>query len=280
MEKYIQKPEQKRERGEDITIRVVVVRHGEKEYDPNDPNTGLTFDGEWDAKVYGQARPRVDAIKGYSSSTERTDDTRDNIAQESLTEKKLRPRNRDDLVFHYDPNGQFIKDVMRIKQEIVGPHPENLTEEEMLKRSNEAVRAQTDHYLSFGDQRPDSGTYSPAETAASIAHLLEHYKNMSKRLNSGSDVDLINATHDFNISAFLSQVLVREVDGERVVGFDSMDDIGGGIEYTEAFEVTIERCGGQDTMKLIFRDKECEIDEQRFTELLDIHKQLINEAHE
>jgi len=150
-----------------------------------------------------------------------------------------------------------------------------LSDDEKQKRLREAGEKQTDYYLSFGDKRPEPKTYSPVETAASMAKMVDNYIKMSGKLKSGSKVDLINATHDFNVASFLKETLIREIDGKKVRGFEKIEEIGGGMEFNEGFELVINRKDKNNFfVKMLFRGREYEIDMPRINELVDVANKL------
>ena len=263
------------EYGENITLYIDIVRHGEKRNDPDDPDTDLTLEGREQSFENGKLREKRDFIKLYSSNTKRTRDTSRFIAEGSPTEKKGTLRNKKGLLFMYDGNGQFLKDVMKIKKDILGENYKDLPKDEIDKRLRQLTNEQMDYYVSYGDKRPDPETHSPVETAANMAKLIDHYVKMSKEFKSGSNVEFVNATHDFNIAAFLKEVLIREVDGKKVKGFQKIEEIGGGMEFNEGFEIIVNRKNTKDiSFKMLFRGQECEIDMQRFDELLEIANKL------
>ncbi|HTX86557.1 MAG TPA: histidine phosphatase family protein [Candidatus Nanoarchaeia archaeon] len=264
--------ENKIEKGSNVTIHAVFTRHGEKGYSTITPDTGLTEEGKKKSFATGAEREEVDMVKPYSSRTERTKETSELEAQGSPTLKKGEYRVREGLGFPLDPQSEFSQRAQKIKKDIVGETHLKKDSEEFKKLLAQASDAQTDYYLSFGDKKPDSLAPSPVEAAANLAKLIDNYSRMAKKINSGSEVDLINATHDLNLAAFLKEVLVREIDKRRTVGFDSVKDIGGAFDFNENFEVLIRTdAGGQESRALLFRGKEFEIDEKRFTELVDIY---------
>ncbi|MFA5886161.1 MAG: hypothetical protein WC863_00045 [Patescibacteria group bacterium] len=98
---------------------------------------------------------------------------------------------------------------------------------------------------------------------------------MADRLKSGSQVDLLNSTHDWSIASFLKAILVREINGQEVCGFNSVNDIGGPIGYTEHFDINIttnER--GEKFVALIFRGQKYRLDQSRLQELIEIAEKL------
>ncbi|MFA6307590.1 MAG: histidine phosphatase family protein [Patescibacteria group bacterium] len=63
---------EKESKGENVIVHSVFIRHGEKFHDINNPETELTPKGREASREIGKNRPEVDAIKGYSSDTQRT----------------------------------------------------------------------------------------------------------------------------------------------------------------------------------------------------------------
>ena len=77
-------------------------------------------------------------IKGYSSDTDRTRESAELIVAASPTEKKMNFRLKEELAFHYDKNGDFINNLMKIKKEMLGQDFDGLQEEE--KKKNGEIR--------------------------------------------------------------------------------------------------------------------------------------------
>lgn len=275
MERFSIETEEKKERGRNVEIHSFFVRHGENTVSATTPDTGLTELGREDSLKFGQSLNEKDAIKSYSSDTERTEKTANEIVEGSLTEKKMNHRINKELSFIYSKEGDFSKKVMDIKRGIMGNDFSNLTKEEQDKRIHEATTKQTDYYLGFGGKRPDPETYSPLETASTLARRLDIYNKMLEKLYSGSSVDLINASHDFNLSAFLKEIIVRKIDNKEVRGFDSIEEIGGPINYNEGFEVVGKTDDeGNKNIKMYFRGQEYDIDMKKMDELLEIAERL------
>jgi hypothetical protein len=270
--------ENKIEKGGNVTIHAVFTRHGEKEYSTITPDTGLTKEGKGKSFAAGAERKESDMVKPYSSRTERTKETSELEVEGSPTLNKGEYRAREELGFPLDLKSEFSQKAQQIKKDIVGDSHENKESEEFKCLLAEASIAQTDYYLSFGDKKPDSLAPSPVEAAAGIAKMVDNYSRMVERLNSGSEVDLINATHDLNLAAFLKEVLVREIDGRKVVGFDSVKDIGGALDFNESFEILIKTdLAGEKSLKLLFRGQEYEIDSERLQELVAMFNEKKNE---
>ncbi|MEK7542816.1 MAG: histidine phosphatase family protein [Patescibacteria group bacterium] len=259
--------------GKDVDIHAYFIRHGEKKYVPDDPDTPLTDIGRRQARVFGGTLDSREAIKGYSSRTVRTEDTVENIIEASRTEHKLKARVRDELSFEWDKKGSFFPELVKLRNEGRPANYKQLPENERKKIDHDIDAKITDWYLNFGEKRPDKGTESPVELAAKVAHRIATYQKMARRLSSGSSVDLINGTHDFPIAAFLQRVIVRSADDKKVVGFHSVNEIGGPIEYTENFELVIHNDKeGNQKMQLKFRGQSYEIDMEHYNELLNAYE--------
>jgi hypothetical protein len=275
MKSFEPKIETRLEKGENVIIHAVFMRHGEKEHDPENPETGLTLKGEWDSRAFGQSRGRKGYIEPHASDTPRTIDTAKYATEQSPTRDKKDLVLENDLAFRYDPESDFLKKAMKIKRDVLGEDPGNLPEDELIKRMFEANSKQTDYYLSFGDQRPDIKTFSPVETASGIAKMVYDYIEGTSEIKSGSEIDLINATHDFNLAAFLKEAMIREEGGHKIRGFDSVDEIGGSFGFNEGFEILIKASEkGKKEIKLVFRGREHQLDMDRINELVEINNGL------
>lgn len=251
------------EKGRNVKVSAIFERHGEKAKSETTAETQLTETGKAEGAKFGKKLPKRSVVKGYSSDTERTIATANLAVENSPTEvKKPRIKIDRDLGFYYDKEGEFFKDVRNAAE-----GASDLTEYRNL---------QADYYLKFGDKRPNPRTVSPVELAALMAKKVNTYISMADRLDSGSDVQLLNVTHDFNIASFLKEVMVlaRKEDDEPVK-FEKIEKIGGGIGYNESFEVLTETdAQGNKTIKLIFRGKEYELDTKRLAELVEIAKKF------
>jgi hypothetical protein len=112
-----------------------------------------------------------------------------------------------------------------------------------------------------------------------VARRVDLYMRMPEKLHSGTDIDLINVSHDLSLSAFLKEVLTRNVEGKQIKGFNTIDEIGGPIEFNEGFEILIQTDNqGEKSVKMSFRNQKCQIDVKRLNELVEIARNL--EKHE
>lgn len=269
-------PKEFREKGCNVEIHAIFNRHGEKETSTISADTVLTPEGEIDSVNFGRDLKKRTAIKEAHSDTPRTERTNELALDNSPTEKKLKSRVRKELAFHYDQNGSFFKELMEIKKSVLGADFEGQSKQEKQKRIREANELETNKYLSYGENRPDLKTYSPAETASQIAYLIEHYIKMPRKLDSGTKLDYLNGTHDLIIASFLKYTMIREVSDKKITGFDKIAEIGGPIEYNEVFEVLIKTdwSGEPNTPQILFRNKKYDIDKKAFKDLLDVYERI------
>lgn len=265
--------------GRNIEVHGRFIRHGEKLELLDESETGLTEEGKRGSIDFGKKLEPRTAIKGYSSDTDRTKDTIRLIVESSPTGKKMTQHIKDELYVNY--SSEFRARIMEIKKRELGEDFDEQPAEEKRKRLTRCGIEQMNFYLPFKDKRPDKKTYSPVETAAQVARRADLYIRMADKMYSDSKVDLMNGAHDVNIAVFLNEVMIRKVDGQEKRGFDSMQDIGGPIDYHEGFDIVtrIDECG-EKTVKIIFRDKEYDIDLKRLGELVEIAKNLEQEEKE
>lgn len=276
MEKFGHKErvENKEKLGRNIKIHAIFVRHGEKGLSTITGETRLTKRGRRESKKFGRRLEKREAIKPYSSDTERTRETAKLIVEASPTKKKMRQRVKKELGF-YSKDGDFVREAMKIKKETLGEDFNSLSKEEKKRRIRESDKRQTNYYLSFGDKRSDPETYSPVEAAAMVARRVDLYIRMTEKLHSNTDVDLINVSHDLSLSAFLKEVLVRDLEEKKVRGFNTIDEIGGPIEFNEGFEILIQTDDqGKKSVNMSFRNQEYQVDMERLKELVEISKSL------
>jgi broad specificity phosphatase PhoE len=229
--------------GRNVEIHAIFVRHGEKS-----ESGELTDEGKKQAAEFGKNLESKDAVKGYSSPVQRAIETVEQIIENSPHDKKLKTRIRTEIGI--PPSSQeFYKKFKELEKQ--GP--------------DEAAK----WFLSFGAERPDPETASPHEVAESFAYILTKYFKMADKLYSGSNIDLVNGTHQGLPETLLKEVLKRKIDdNEEVVGFDNLEEIGGALKFTEGMEFIIktdER--GDKKLTVNFRGQEYDIDMAKLNEL-------------
>lgn len=117
-----------------------------------------------------------------------------------------------------------------------------------------------------------------ALTASGIANQIEHFREMAGRLTPRTTINLVQVSHDLETAAFLKEVLVREIDGQEVHGFDDIKEIGGPLDMNEYFEVKIERNDRGNTLSFQFDNPDrlpgvvCKLDLGKVEELARLYK--------
>lgn len=241
-ESHIFTPETERF-GRNVEIHAVFVRHGEK-----NESGELTDEGKKQAAEFGKTLESRDAIKGYSSPVQRVIETVEQIIENSPHDKKLKTRIRTEIGTP-PPSQEFNKKFRELEKQ--GP--------------DDAVK----WFLSFGTKKPDAETVSPHEVAESFAYILTKYFKMADKLYSGSNIDLVNGTHQGLPEALLKEVLKRKNDdGEELTGFDNLEEIGGALKFTEGMEFLIKVDEwGDKKLTVNFRGQEYGIDMAKLNEL-------------
>lgn len=235
-------PESLERFGRNVEIHAIFVRHGEKS-----ESGELTEEGKQQASEFGSNLESRDAVKGYVSSVQRAVETIEKIIESSPHDKKLQTRIRTEIGIP-PSSKEFYKKFKEFEKE--GPD------------------AAAEWFLSFGKERPDAETASPHEVAESFAYILTRYLKMADRLYSGSNIDLINGTHQGLPEALLKEILKRKIGDEEITGFDKLEDIGGALRFTEGMEFIIKTDEkGNKKLTLNFRDQEYNIDMAKLNEL-------------
>lgn len=278
--------------GHNVHVQIVIERHGEPQ---KDPVTGKSLDeltekGISDERGKG-ARLEVPAggIKGYGSPKKRAQQSIDlqlegildagegaTIINKRLEDVATGPLGLDPTKVYRDKDSSLTPFIIREKRELdalpVDPafframafeNPEELDELKLIKRSYDDL---CQYYLDHTD--PTGKTPSPEEAAAMVAYRVGVELGMVSRLKDFSDVLLKNLTHGPFIDAFLQQVIIREVDGQKVSGFQNVEEVGGALKPMEGYTIDAHTdADGTLSFKLILREQEYEVDEKRLTEL-------------
>lgn len=228
--------------GKNVEMHVIFVRHGEKNEDGK-----LSEEGKIQASNFGKELERKDAIKGYSSPMPRALETVEKIIENSPHDKKLVTRLRTEIGFP------------KISQNIV---------KKWKELEKQGPNALINWFLEFGTKKPDAETDSPHEIAESFAYMLTKYLNMTDKLYSGSNIDLIAGTHQGLPEALLKEILKRKINNKEIVGFEKIEDIGGALKFTEDMDFLIKTDEQKNKrLTLNFRGQTNDIDMEKLNEL-------------
>lgn len=242
MEKQSNFTPESREKGLNIQMHVIFMRHGDK-----NENGELTDEGKIQSTEFGEKLENKDAIKVYSSPVKRVIETVEGVLEGAPHDKKLKTR---------------------IRTEIGTPPSSKEFIQKFKELEKQGADAAAEWYLNFGTERPDPETLSPHEVAESFAYTLSQYIKMTDRLYSDSNIDLINGTHQSLPEALLKEILIQQKDDKKIIGFDKLEDIGGALKFTESMEFLIKVDEkGNKTLKLNFRGQTYDLEMNKLNEL-------------
>ena len=250
MEKINESVLENREKfGKNVEIHAIFVRHGEK-----DKTGQLSEEGKRQAVEFGSLLEKKTAVKGYSSPVKRVLETVDTIVESAPGDKKLVTRARVDLTYPTFSK-KFMEEFGNIMKE---------------KGQDAAV----EWWFNLGNERFDAESPTTKEVAESGAYILNRYIEMSKKLYSGSKIDLVNGTHQGLPEALLQEIMVRKEGDKEVTGFDTLDEIGGSLQPTESVEYVIKtNSDGDKSVFIQFRGNTYGIDLEKFNLLVERYKE-------
>lgn len=209
--------------GENVKLHVILMRHGAKS-----PTGDLTTEGQEQAREVGRGLERP--VKAYSSIIPRAYQSAESVietAKNALTSH----------IAGKEPSKR--EPVKRIELAINPWSKEKLAEWKAIEKE-QGSNAVVDWALKFGDKRPDEGTWSSLERAQMMAYVVEHYIKMTDKLKSNSDLDLVNLTHQSMPESLLQYAMTRTIDGKKVIGLESVSEIGGSLGPSETLEIFID----------------------------------------
>ncbi|MBR9706463.1 hypothetical protein GOV14_05485 [Candidatus Pacearchaeota archaeon] len=235
--------------GHNVEVHTTLVRHGEK-----DKEGKLTGVGFGQAADYGKGMDASDAIKGYGSTTQRAFDTAEEIIKNAPHGKKLSTKK---------------------KQEISMPPMSKEFFAAYVEHAKDGADNANDWYMNL--KKPfDKETGTSKRVAEGLAYMVLRNNAMAGKLHDGSKVDLINGTHQTMPEALLKEVMIRNVNGKRVVGFKNLKEIGGSLGYVEPVDfVTTTDANGEKELKVNFRGEQYEVDMNKLNKLANSYRKKV-----
>jgi hypothetical protein len=239
------------EKGRDIVINILVVRHGKKDEVGN-----LSPSGREGAEDMGREKtiPK-NGIKFYTSPFNRTRDTLKALIQ------GIKEQNGENRIFK-----------SRVRYELAPPRWTNF--EMFIKKANEIRKIEGDRGLFKYIFSEPSIQGDLEKWSSGLAFLINEYRKMAPRLYSNSNVELSHITHDILIEDFLKKVaILKDEKGNRIT-LNNLDIIDGDIKPLEGFNLRI--CldvQKRETLKIFFRGREFDIDEDRLNKLVNEFKE-------
>ncbi len=279
-------------RGRNVTVHNYWIRHSQKASGEvfNKEATGISLSNiSTGGAVRAEERGRTieaskHGAKGYKSTSERTQETFDALMRG----------------YEESNPGVPIREKVHIRQELVAPSgtPEFLQEYNEKWSANKArllaegIAAGKYPNLEFGKLSPDqqeeiaetaeepvirewidnqdssmAKNFPPRIQASKFAGLLDRHSRMTRKLNSGSEVDLFHNTHKTATEPFLaSGALIRQSDAKRI---GKLEDIGGSLRILDQWESTTQTDDkGNETTTVEIRGEKFDLDNERLQELL------------
>jgi len=278
-------PEQKegKEFGKNIRVIIEFGRHEIPGKTPEGMSADfLTEKGQKSAKERGQ-KIAEEKVAGYASPKLRAQETVDleleNVNEDiKVINQKLSGNAKESSV------GQKTDNVFKIKKRVELDTVKNF--DKIMPEAKEWTKNQIaggkkgteldfiiQYYLDNSKRCEEFGVTTPREAASEIAYRAQKELKMTERFYNNTNVRLINITHGPKLEPFLKEALINE-DGSR--GFESLEEIGGSLNPGESFQFKVETDEqGQRKVKLLFREKEYEVDEKTIEMLADDYRQKI-----
>ena len=263
---FERRTETKEKYGKNVSISIHLVRHGEKHKDGK-----LSKNGVIEARKMGEKMRWKKVVKGYYSSKERAKHTLEAILRggKSNIDKEMRARVRKNLSPVILSN-DFAKSIYFQELDEEVSKINLLPEEERIEVLKKIEERYVKKWLSYDSSRPDEQTSSPVDVAQKMAVLIDRYINMADRLKSGSQVDLINVTHEYMLASVVRYFLSRSVDGKTIKGMDLVDSIER-IGYLEDIIININSDEkGRKKVSVLLRGDEYELDLGKIRKFLNL----------
>jgi hypothetical protein len=278
-----------KERGESVEVVLMFMRHGERDREGN-----LKDAGREETRQQAEASQidlnDFDAIKPIGSNAGPKSDLRMGRALETVHiysnelagDEAFRTKSQKELNYE-----TFINPVPYNQNEIYKQNLpadfEELDDPNTVIAAKAAQNAVLNYVINL--DTPEAIAYKK-EVAGAHATVIEHYKALANRLNPDSKVLIPAGTHGGLMELLLQQALVRTSDtGEKVLGFENANDIGGQFNPSESFNVDIKTNdqGEYEPLKVTFNNPsrpqgEMYLDDGIIKELAEYYKQLHSQS--
>lgn len=232
------------EKGRNVYICLKFIRHGERTKEGELTDYGRKITRE-KATASGIKEEEFDAFKAIGSPAgpkgprgmPRSLETADIYVEEIGGDKKFITRGKKILSFE-----SIVSKPPYNHTEIYNANlPKNfeqLSDEEKVIAARKAQAVTVDYLFSL--KTPEAISYRK-EIAGAFAYLVNKYKEMAGRLESGSRVLMPAGTHGPLPECFLQEALIRKTDdGQEIRGFKDIGEIGGPLDPSESFSLDIQ----------------------------------------
>lgn len=276
--------------GHDIHVRYHLGRH-------QDPAIDLTTGKKLDklsaigvAQASTEGKELHGVIKGYASPMQRARETVDLRFQNAAEDAAILNRRVADVKNEGARASQHGREfVIRTKPELrlrsvqtIVPFWKEATA--FAKSEIAAGRANPEqmdnlsfqYYFDHPERAVELGAPAPHELAQELGYNVRHFADMAERFKDGSQLTAMAVTHGPKIESFVREVIVRDVGGKQVKGFEQLDEIGGMFEPGEGPEFKIDRDeDGNESIKMVLRGKEYDVDTAALQQLSDEYVQRL-----
>ena len=259
-EQFEQFNESKEKRGQGTKIKFTFIRHSQKasgEIFAKDAQglstSGISETGKQRAEVYGknQLADRKNN-KAYSTKVDRTRETLVFAFQAAEINPKILQEGNDTSLFSLPAlsaskefNKKYDAIMLPRRQQYINEHYpgkqfNELTPDEQEAAAEYAEEPALEWYLSFGNKKPDEETGSPREQAASVAFKINRLVHLPDYMPSDKSVDLVSSGHKTSTEAFLKYVVEQKRDGETIIGFNDLEEIGGSLKILDSWDLRVQ----------------------------------------
>jgi len=257
----------------------------EKRYNPN--NEGIisvfrhgdkTPEGQLSPKGFEQAREKAETterlgviVKDYASPTQRAQDMGKEMSQTLADQELIYPDT--EKTIKGEKYNSRARDYLSFAEK--GIKPQWLIEN-WKALSKQGSNKPLETYLSFNEERPDQTTLSPKEMASRVGKVIYDQIRLIGRLKSGSEVNLVDASHSPTLDVFIASFLKNKIEQDPVdlEGETLVEKMGGAFSVAEGFDIKVKTDEQRKlTAKINFRGKEYEIDMNELKELSEFYKE-------
>lgn len=246
-----------KEKGKNVEIVLAYMRHGLR--DPKD--NSLTDLGREETKKVAEklGLEEFDIVKPYGSTAGprkgvemesvmgkrdwemgRSLETAKIFGEISLKEdQKIYNPTSVDTVNYEKFKNKAPYDHTKIYNSFMPEKFDQLSDDEKVEASNYAQKKTIEHLMSLNS--PEAMEFKK-EVAGGYAMPLIHFSKMSERLNSNQKILIPLGVHGGHMELLLQQTMImKDKEGNKKVGFESLDEIGGEMDSSEGYIVKIRR---------------------------------------
>lgn len=237
-----------KEKGANVKIILKFIRHGERDSEGNLQDYGRDITRK-KARERGFKKEDFDAVKAYGSTAgpkveiegeidmARSTETAHIYGKEIADEGIYKTRPRKELSYEtlvtpppYDHRA--------IYDSFIPENFDEMTDEEKIAAAKEANKKTIDYFIGL---KTEEAEQHKKEVAGAFAYIIEHTSRKTQRLDSGSTILEPEGSHGGSMELILQYAMVREDDeGNQTIGFETLDEIGGDFDPSEAFNVVVE----------------------------------------